>query len=142
MRDEVVDYVRHWSDKTGIKATKMIKWIGIARSKYYHWRDRYGKVNEHNAWIPRDFWLTDPEKQAIIKYYHDNPLEGYRRLCYMMMDNDIVAASPSSVYRVLKNAELLNKWNRKESKKGTGFVQPLKAHEHWHIDICVPQQAA
>ena len=142
VRDEVVDYVRHWSDKTDIKATKMVKWIGIARSKYYHWRDRYGKVNEHNAWIPRDFWLTDPEKQAIIKYYHDNPLEGYRRLCYMMMDNDVVAASPSSVYRVLKNAELLNKWNRKESKKGTGFVQPLKAHEHWHIDICVPQQAA
>jgi len=135
MRDEVVDYVRHWSDKTGVKATKMVKWIGIARSKYYHWRDRYGKVNEHNAWIPRDFWLTDPEKQAIIKYYRDNPLEGYRRLCYMMMDNDVVAASPSSVYRVLKNAELLNKWNRKESKKGTGFVQPLKAHEHWHIDI-------
>jgi len=49
MRDEVVDYVRHWSDKTGVKATKMVKWIGIARSKYYHWRDRYGKVNEHNA---------------------------------------------------------------------------------------------
>jgi len=39
------------------------------------------------------------------------------------------------VYRVLTNAGLLNRWNRKESKKGTGFVQPLKAHEHWHIDI-------
>ena len=53
----------------------------------------------------------------------------------MMMDADIVAVSPSSVYRVLTNAGLLNRWNRKESKKGTGFVQPLKAHEHWHIDI-------
>jgi len=49
---------------------------------------------------------------------------------------------PSSVYRVLTNAGLLNRWSRKESKKGTGFVQPLQAHEHWHIDICVPQQAA
>jgi len=48
---------------------------------------------------------------------------------------DIVAVSPSSVYRVLTNAGLLNRWNRKESKKGTGFVQPLEAHEHWHIDI-------
>jgi len=53
----------------------------------------------------------------------------------MMMDTDIVAVSPSSVYRVLTNAGLLNRWNRKESKKGTGFVQPLKAHEYWHIDI-------
>jgi len=113
----------------------MVNWIGISRSKFYNWQGRYGKVNEHNAWIPRDFWLTDCERQKIIKYYHDNPLEGYRRLCYMMMDADIVAVSPSSVYRVLTNAGLLNRWNRKESKKGTGFVQPLKAHEHWHIDI-------
>jgi len=135
VRDEVVDYVRYWADKTDIKATKMVKWIGIARSKFYDWRSRYGKLNEHNAWIPRDFWLTDWEKQAIIDYYLDHPLEGYRRLTYMMMDADIVAVSPSSVYRVLKNADLLNRWNRKASKKGTGFHQPLKAHEHWHIDI-------
>ena len=113
----------------------MVTWIGISRSKFYDWQARYGKVNEHNAWIPRDFWLTDDEKQAIIAYYHDHPLEGYRRLCYMMMDADIVAVSSSSVYRVLAHAGLLNKWNRKESKKGTGFVQPLQAHEHWHIDI-------
>ncbi len=135
MRDEVVDYVRYWADKTDVKATKMVKWIGIARSKFYDWRSRYGKLNEHNAWIPRDFWLTDCERQAIIDYYLDHPLEGYRRLTYMMMDADIVAVSPSSVYRVLKNADLLNRWNRKASKKGTGFHQPLKAHEHWHIDI-------
>ena len=135
MRDEVVDYVRYWADKTAIKATKMVKWIGIARSKFYDWRSRYGKANEHNAWIPRDFWLTDWEKQAIIDYYLDHPLEGYRRLTYMMMDADIVAVSPSSVYRVLKNADLLDRWNRKASKKGTGFHQPLKPHEHWHIDI-------
>ena len=113
----------------------MVNWIGIARSKYYYWRDRYGMVNEHNAWIPRDFWLDDWEKQSIITYYLDHPLEGYRRLTYMMIDEDIVAVSPSSVYRVLKNADLLNRWNRKASKKGDGFTQPLKPHEHWHIDI-------
>jgi putative transposase len=131
----VVDYVRKWSDKTEITATNMVNWIGITRSKYFDWQKRYGMVNEHNGWVPRDFWLTDYEKQAIIDYYRNNPLEGYRRLTYMMMDEDIVAVSPSSVYRVLSDAGVLSKWNRKPSKKGTGFVQPLKAHEHWHIDI-------
>ena len=135
VRDEVIDYVRYYSDKTEIAAGDFIRRIGIGRSKYYDWKHRYGKVNEHNAWIPRDFWLTDFEKQAIIDYYDDNPLEGYRRLCYMMIDADIAAASPSSVYRVLANAGLLNKWSGKKSKKGTGFVQPLEAHQHWHIDI-------
>ena len=135
VRDEVIDYVRYYSNKTEIAAGDFIRRIGIARSKYYNWKHRYGRVNEHNAWIPRDFWLTDDERQAIIDYYYDNPLEGYRRLCYMMIDDDIVAVSPSSVYRVLSNAGLLNKFNGKKSKKGTGFVQPLGPHEHWHIDI-------
>jgi ectoine hydroxylase-related dioxygenase (phytanoyl-CoA dioxygenase family) len=64
-----------------------------------------------------------------------NPLEGYRRLTFMMLDADIVAVSPSSVRRVLRQAGLLSKWNGKPSKKGTGFEQPLAAHQHWHIDV-------
>lgn len=114
---------------------RFITWLGIAPSKYYDWQSRYGKANEHNALIPRDFWLEDWEKQAIVNFYLEHPLEGYRRLTYMMLDRDIVAVSPSSVYRVLSAAELLRRWNGKTSKKGTGFVQPLKPHEHWHIDV-------
>ena len=48
---------------------------------------------------------------------------------------DIVAVIPTSVWRVLSQAELLSKWNGKPSKKGTGFEQPLVAHQHWHIDV-------
>ena len=105
------------------------------RSKFYDWRKRYGKVNEHNGWIPRDWWLEDWEKQAIIDFHDQNPLEGYRRLTFMMLDRDVVAASPSSVYRVLSDAGLMDRHNTKLSLKGTGFQQPLGSHEHWHIDI-------
>ena len=105
-------------------------------SKYYEWKRRYGKVNEHNSWIPRDLWLEEWEKEAIISFYADHPLEGYRRLCFMMLDEDVVAVSPSSVYRVLKRAGLLRKWNRKVSGKGDGFKQPSEPHSHWHVDVC------
>jgi transposase InsO family protein len=53
----------------------------------------------------------------------------------MMLDRDVAAASPSSVYRVLKAAGRIGRSTNKPSKKGTGFHQPQKAHEHWHIDI-------
>ena len=69
-----------------------------------------------------DFWLK-------------NPLEGYRRCTYMMFDKNVVAASPSSVYRVLAKAGLIRHWAKEKSKKGDGFVQPLALHEHWHVDI-------
>ncbi|MBI1746407.1 MAG: IS3 family transposase [Acidobacteria bacterium] len=114
---------------------RLVIGIGISLSKFNEWRSRYGKVNEPNAWIPRDTWLADWEKKAILEYYEKHPDEGYRRLTFMMLDADVVAVSPSSVYRVLVNAGVMRKWNRKPSKKGTGFVQPLKAHEHWQVDV-------
>jgi transposase InsO family protein len=109
--------------------------LGIGQSKFHDWKDRYGKVNEHNGWVPRDWWLEDWEKQAIIRFSFEYPLEGYRRLAFMMLDRDVVAVSPSSVYRVLKAAGRIGRSTNKPSKKGTGFQQPQKAHEHWHIDI-------
>jgi len=53
----------------------------------------------------------------------------------MMIDQDIVYASPATVYRVLSKAGAMRKWNRTKSSKGTGFDQPTAPHEHWHIDI-------
>ena len=52
-----------------------------------------------------------------------------------MLDANVAACSPSSVYRVLKAAGLLERHNHQPSAKGTGFVQPLKPHEHWHVDV-------
>jgi putative transposase len=134
-RDQVVDFVRCWSEKTEIGTGLFIQWLAVAASKFYSWRQRYGRVNEHNGWIPRDFWLEQWEKQAIIDFHLKNPLEGYRRLTFMMLDADVVAVSPSSVWRVLGQAGLLRRWNGKPSRKGTGFQQPLTAHQHWHIDV-------
>jgi transposase InsO family protein len=126
LRDVVVDFLHCLHERTELPLSRLIGWLGISRPKFYDWRARYGKVNEHNALIPRDHWLLPQEKQAILDYHARFPLEGYRRLTFMMLDQDIVACS---------TAGLLDRWNKKPSKKGTGFVQPLRPHEHWHIDI-------
>jgi putative transposase len=47
----------------------------------------------------------------------------------------VVAVSPASVWRVLKQAGLLSRWKSKLSRKGTGFEQPPQPHQHWHIDV-------
>ena len=110
-------------------------WLSLSVGKFYRWKKRYGQANEHNGKIPRDFWLDAWEKQAILDFHEKHPLEGYRRLTYMMLDQDIVAVSPSSVYRVLRNNGRLDRWNRAPSRKGKGFGQPDAPHRHWHIDI-------
>src|SRR5262249_31177055 len=99
------------------------------------WTRRLGTPNRHNGRIPRDFWLEDPEKAAILAFHDLYPLEGYGRLVYMMLDADIVAVSPSSVYRVLKDAGKLAPRGGKPSPKGQGLEHTLRSHEHWHIDV-------
>jgi putative transposase len=124
-----------WAEKTEIPLRRLLRWGGVPPAKFYEWRKRYGKANEHNRQVPRDHWLEAWEQKAIIEYHDKNPLNGYRRLAFMMLDEGIVAASPTTVYRVLRRAGRLDRWNNKPSRKGTGFVQPIRPHEHWHIDI-------
>jgi putative transposase len=130
-----LDFVKYWKQRSQIGIMQILLWMGVSIGRFKDWEKRYGKMNQHNGLIPRYFWIEEWEKQAVIRYYNDHQYDGYRRLTYMMIDDDIVAMSPSSVYRILKQAGLLEKWQKKLSKKGEGFKHPLKAHEHWHIDI-------
>jgi len=135
VRDAVVDFIQNWAAKAGLVVEQLLLWLGVSVGKFYQWRQRYGKTNQHNGRVPRDFWLQDWEKKAILDFQELYPTEGYRRLTYMMIDTDVVAVSPSSVFRVLRDGGRLRRWAGSPSKKGTGFEQPLEPHEHWHIDI-------
>ena len=135
VRDAIVDYVGQWSSHTEIPIQRFVAWLGFAVSKFYDWRTRHGLANEHNAMVPRDWWLEDWEKKAIGDFHAEHALEGYRRLAFMMLDANVVAVSPSSVYRVLHDAGLIRPHNSRPSLKGKGFQQPLRPHEHWHVDI-------
>jgi putative transposase len=131
----VVDFINRWSSTTGIALCTLVLWLGVSLSKFYGWRTRYGKVNEHNAQVPRDHWLEDWEKQAIAAYERAHPLEGYRRLTFMMLDDDVVAVSAPTVYRVLKAAGQIGRGPRPNPRKGKGFHQPSGPHHQWHIDF-------
>ena len=89
-----MDFIGHWSERTEIRALQLVAWIGLSRSKFYSWRDRHGKANEHNALVPRDHWLEPWEQVIIINFHHQFPLEGYRRLTFMMLDRDVVPSHP------------------------------------------------
>jgi len=116
---------------------------GIAKGKYYDWKKREGMANRHNGKIPKKHWLTPEEREAILNYARSQIgdgayfiRDGYRRLTYKMIDEDIAYCSPASVYRILKKNGLLNRWNtRKQSSKGEGYKQPTKPHQEWHTDI-------
>lgn len=130
-----MDFLKRMNTLTEIAFGRLLPWLELCPRKFARWRERYGKANEHNAAVPRDHWLEGAEKEAIIRYAVQHPLEGYRSLTFMMLDADVAAVAPATAYRVLKAAGLTGRARGRPSKKGTGFIQPLAPHEHWHIDF-------
>lgn len=111
----------------------MLGWLALSEARYYAWQKPRPAFQSR---VPKNHWLLPSEVEAIVAYRQAHLDDGYRPLTYRMLDEDIVAASPASVYRVLRNAGLLWPFAKPHTKvKGSGFVQPLRCHEHWHLDI-------
>lgn len=138
-----MNYISEMQTRTDFKLNYFLTNLGLSKSKYYAWKSRIGEENKHNGKIPKQHWHTPEEEKKITNYVNKHIYstdrffrDGYRRLTYRMLDEEIVALSPSSVYRILKRNNLLNPWNtKKTSSKGTGFKQPKRAHQEWHTDI-------
>lgn len=121
--------------RTNLKKREFIQWLKISMSRYYDWKRRQGIPNFHNGQIPKSHWILPEEERLIVEYCSERLIDGYRREAYNMLDEDVVAVSPSTVYRLLKEHGLLNRWNPKKEPSQKGFNQPSVVHEHWHIDI-------
>ena len=109
--------------------------LGLSFQKYCEWKKVYGQPRTIRR-VPRSHWIRPEERQAVIDYKRTHPTTGYRRLTWMMVDEDVAYVSPSTTLRILTEADLNTKWTRPagEARK-TGFDQPSAPHTQWHSDI-------
>lgn len=62
----MVDFVYHWHER-GFDQGWLVLKLSLGMSKFYSWRKRYGKDNDHNGKMPRDYWVQDWEKQKWLR---------------------------------------------------------------------------
>jgi putative transposase len=134
VRDQVLGFVRRWSGKTAIGVGAIHSWLGVTASKFY--------IGDSVTVVSTNTTVGFPVilgwscgKGSDHRFPFENRLEGYRQSTFMMLDADVVAVSAASVRRVLKQAGLLSRSKTKPWRKWTGFEQPLRPHQHWHIDV-------
>lgn len=123
--------------RTGWTIRRILRRLRFPKSRYYDWKRREeqerledlfsgARVSPH-AILPE-------EKEAVVGYALRHPKEGYRRLAWMMIDEDVAYVSPSSVYRILRDADLLYRWKRSR-KSGEPPPEPTQPNERWHTDL-------
>jgi hypothetical protein len=121
--------------KTGLPVETLLKYAGIFKRAWHEWALRRGIKTAHNNNIPKNYYLTSREEEAIIACCLANPLKGHRMLSYEMVDLNIAFVSPSTVYNVIKRNYLVKKRVEMAEMKKKGFDQPTRVHEQWHIDF-------
>ena len=136
VKAELLALVVRTQERTGWTVRRILHHLGLSKARYRDWTRRAATATlaDRRPVAPmRDGILTE-EKEAVIAYALAHPKEGYRRLTWQMVDADVAYLSESSVYRVLRDADLLARWKRHGSV-GTAPRKPMHPHERWHTDL-------
>lgn len=114
----------------------VLRRLGLSRALYFRWRERRcrGELEDRHP-RPVDLYKALPEEEESVRQFAlEHPQDGYRRLSWMMVDEDVAYLSPSSVYRILDKFDLLCRWKPSESV-GRKPPKPTRPHQQWHTDL-------
>jgi hypothetical protein len=126
-RRAIIAEVDSMQKKTGLCLGKILSFAGLSTSTWNEWHRRLDVETKHNHDTPKRNWTTPKETEAIIKFCTENkdPLRGYRYLTWMMVDMNVAAVLPSTVYNMMCRHELFKKRAAPAESKKKGYVQRL-----------------
>jgi transposase InsO family protein len=114
--------------------------LEIAPGTYYRWRQ--AKAPESAPLDSRPpgrgsmYEVLEPERRTILEYALTHPEVRHRELAWKMLDDGVCAVSSSTVYRVLREANLVCRWKPREKRQGTGQPPPpTRPDQLWQTDI-------
>lgn len=133
---ELLALVTRTRARTGWTVRRILGRLGLARSTYRAWVGRAARdaLADRRPVAPVLDAILPAETTAVLAYALAHPKDGYRRLAWQMVDADVAYISPSSVYRILSDADLLYRWKR-AGHAGAPPAPPTRVHERWHTDL-------
>ena len=124
--------------RSGWPAERTLAVLGIGPSSYYRWLRQAAWTRppaEPPAQPVQVYEALPAEKAAALAYARGHPELRHRKLAWRMVDEDVAFLSPSTVYRVLKGADLVCSWRRREKRYRTEAEQARRPDERWASDL-------
>lgn len=116
---------------------RILQHLEIAAATYHRWLRRNGDSPPPPRPERSSLYEVLPaERRAIVHYARAHSEERHRELAWKMVDENVVAVSPSTVYRILGEANLVCRWVPRGRRKGAGRAAPPTApDQRWQTDI-------
>jgi transposase InsO family protein len=125
--------------RSGWPAKSTLLALGIAPRSYYRWRQE--RSWEHAA-PPKPappYEATAEEKRLVLEYARRHPALRHRELAWRMVDEGVAGLSPSTVYRILKENNLVCPWRRRTKRYRAVWEKAGRPDERWATDLMYVQ---
>ena len=112
--------------------------LGISRRSYYRWLKEEAWARALPAAPARSvqpYEALPEEKEAVLDFARRHPELRHRELAWRMVDEDVVFLSPSTVYRILKEANLVCPWRRRKKRRRGADEKATRPDERWATDL-------
>ena len=137
---KVIDDIKVQMRRTQYKLGKLLDLYGISKSKYHSWvaarRSPQPSLLKQNK-RKNILSILPIEELKVISFRRKHKDIGYRKLTWMMIDQNIAFLSESMVYKVLSRHNMLYGWHKNDQNPASKEYKrkPEHVHDHWHTDI-------
>ena len=138
LQQRVHEEVERTKRRSGWPAKKTRAALGIATRSYYRWLKEKAWAEDRPA-EPHapvsPYEALSEEKQAVLAFAREHPELRHRELAWRMVDEDVAHLSPSTVYRVLKEANLVCPWRRRAARRKAQEEKASRPDQRWSTDL-------
>jgi transposase InsO family protein len=142
LQQEVHAVVQQTRERSGWPARRTLAALGIARRSYYRWlkEEKWARQLPATPVRPvQPYEALPEEKAAVLAYARRHAELRHRELAWRMVDEDVVCLSPSTVYRLLKEAKLVCPWRRRTKRRREEEEKATRPNEIWATDLMYVQ---
>jgi putative transposase len=138
LQKRVHQEVEQTKRRSGWPVKRTLAALGIAARSYYRWlkEEAWAKQRPTEPTPPVSPYLAlSEEKKAVLAYARKHGELRHRELAWRMVDEDVAYLSPSTVYRILREANLVCPWRRRAKRKKAPNEKATRPDQRWATDL-------
>jgi len=138
LQQQVDMVVKETRQRSGWPIKRTLSILGVSSASYYRWlkEEAWAKALPKPPLKPVQAYEALPEeRQAVKEYALKHPEVRHRELAWRMVDDDVAFLSPSTVYRILREENLVCPWRRRSKRRREEDEKAQHPDERWATDL-------
>lgn len=136
LQQQVHATVQETNERSGWSAKRTLAALGISRGSYYRWLKEEAWAKEQPDVRPvQAFEALPEERAAVLAYARRHPEIRHRELAWRMIDEEVAFLSSSTVYRILREANLMCRQRGRKKRYREEIEKATRPDERWGTDL-------